>query len=42
MAEKYHLISSCTCPWVQRAVIMMRAKGIGFDVTYIDLRNKPD
>jgi glutathione S-transferase len=27
---------------VQRAVIMMRAKGIGFDVTYIDLRNKPD
>ena len=42
MAEKYHLISSYTCPWVQRAVIMMRAKGIGFDVTYIDLRNKPD
>jgi len=42
MAEKYHLISSYTCPWVQRAVIMMRAKGIKFDVTYIDLRNKPD
>lgn len=42
MAEKYHLISSYTCPWVQRAVIMMRAKGIEFDVTYIDLRNRPD
>ncbi|MGI9384097.1 MAG: glutathione S-transferase family protein [Methyloligellaceae bacterium] len=42
MANKYHLISSVTCPWVQRAVIMMRAKGIDFDVTYIDLRNKPD
>jgi glutathione S-transferase len=27
---------------VQRAVIMMRAKGIDFDVTYINLRDKPD
>ncbi|MHA1164479.1 MAG: glutathione S-transferase family protein [Alphaproteobacteria bacterium] len=42
MASKYHLISSVTCPWVQRAVIMMRAKGIDFDVTYINLRDKPD
>ena len=42
MALKYHLISSVTCPWVQRAVIMMRAKGIDFDVTYINLRDKPD
>lgn len=42
MASKYHLISSVTCPWVQRAVIMMRAKRIDFDVTYINLRDKPD
>ncbi len=42
MAEKYHLISSYTCPWVQRSVITMRAKGIDFDVTYINLRDKPD
>jgi glutathione S-transferase len=27
---------------VQRAVIVLRAKSIPFDVTYIDLRNKPD
>jgi glutathione S-transferase len=42
MASQYHLISSVTCPWVQRAVIMLRAKGIDFDVTYINLRDKPD
>jgi glutathione S-transferase len=39
---KYHLISSATCPWVQRAVIVLRVKKVDFDVTYIDLRNKPD
>jgi glutathione S-transferase len=27
---------------VQRAVIAMRAKGVEFDVTYINLRDKPD
>ena len=27
---------------MQRAVIVLRAKSIPFDVTYIDLRNKPD
>jgi len=42
MANKYHLISSYTCPWVQRSVIAMRAKGVDFDVTYINLRDKPD
>lgn len=42
MSAKYHLISSVTCPWVQRAVIMLRAKGVDFDVTYINLRDKPD
>ena len=42
MTENIHLISSVTCPWVQRAVITMRAKGVSFDVTYINLRDKPD
>ena len=42
MPSKYHLISSVTCPWVQRSVIVMRAKGVEFDVTYIDLRNPPE
>ncbi len=39
---KYHLISSPTCPWVQRAVIVLRTKKVNFDVTYINLREKPD
>lgn len=42
MTTKYHLISSVTCPWVQRAVITLRAKNVDFDVTYINLRDKPD
>ena len=42
MSPKLHLISSVTCPWVQRAVIAMRAKAVAFDVTYINLRDKPD
>ena len=42
MAVKYHLISSYTCPWVQRAVILLRAKDIDFEVTYINLQEKPD
>jgi glutathione S-transferase len=42
MATNYHLVSSVTCPWVQRAVIILRAKGVEFDVTYINLKEKPD
>jgi glutathione S-transferase len=42
MAENYHLIGSHTCPWVQRAVIAMRAKEVPFEVTYVNLRDKPD
>ncbi len=42
MAKNIHLISSVTCPWVQRAVITLRAKNVDFDVTYINLREKPD
>ena len=42
MSKKYHLISSVTCPWVQRSVILLRAKNIDFEVTHINLREKPD
>jgi glutathione S-transferase len=42
MAKTYHLIGSHTCPWVQRAVVAMRAKDVAFEVTYVDLRSKPD
>ncbi len=42
MPENFHLISSVTCPWVQRSVITMRAKGVEFDVTYVNLQDKPD
>ena len=41
-SNSYHLISSVTCPWVQRAVIILSAKKVPFDVTYINLRDKPD
>ncbi len=37
-----HLISFKTCPFVQRAVITLKHKGIEFDVTYIDLADPPD
>ena len=36
------LISFKLCPFVQRAVIIMIEKGVDFDITYIDLKNKPD
>lgn len=36
------LISFKLCPFVQRSVITLREKGIDYDITYIDLRNKPD
>ncbi len=42
MTERIHLISSVTCPWVQRAVITMRAKDVAFDVTYVNLQEPPE
>lgn len=42
MAEKPHLISFKICPFVQRSVITLREKNVEYDVTYIDLANKPD
>ncbi|UCZ57678.1 glutathione S-transferase family protein [Desulfurispirillum indicum] len=40
--QKLELISFKLCPFVQRAVIVLRHKNIDFDVTYIDLQNKPE
>ena len=42
MAAKYMLCSFKTCPWVQRAAIMLRAKKVEYDITYIDRDNRPD
>lgn len=42
MTTKLTLISFPTCPYVQRAVIALKEKGVAFDVVYIDLANKPD
>jgi glutathione S-transferase len=35
------LCSFKTCPWVQRAAIVLRAKGIQYDISYIDRNDRP-
>jgi glutathione S-transferase len=42
MSAKPMLCSFKTCPWVQRAAIVLRAKNIDYDITYIDRNNRPD
>jgi glutathione S-transferase len=42
MANRYLLCSFKTCPWVQRAAIVLRAKEIPYDILYIDRDNRPD
>jgi len=42
MSQKLELISFKLCPFVQRAVIVLKKKGIEFDITYIDLNNPPE
>lgn len=39
--NKPELISFDLCPFVQRSVITLREKGVDFDLTYIDLQDKP-
>ena len=39
---KYLLVSFKTCPWVQRAAIVLREKGIEFELRHIDRDNRPD
>jgi glutathione S-transferase len=39
---KLELISHLLCPFVHRAAIMLREKGVAFDRRNVDLKNKPD
>ena len=38
---KLMLCSFKTCPWVQRAAIVLREKKVDYDITYIDRDNRP-
>src|SRR3970282_14230 len=42
MAARYMLCSFKTCPWVQRAAIVLRAKQVPYDITYIDRDKRPE
>lgn len=42
MSQKLELISFKLCPFVQRAVIVLKHKNIDFDITYIDLNDQPE
>jgi glutathione S-transferase len=42
MTETLKLISHKLCPYVQRAVIALKEKGVPFERIDIDLDNKPD
>jgi len=39
---KYLLVSFKTCPWVQRAAIVLREKQIEFEFRHIEPENRPD
>jgi glutathione S-transferase len=39
---KYLLVSFKTCPWVQRAAIVLREKKVDFEFRHIDPNNRPD
>jgi glutathione S-transferase len=39
---KYLLVSFKTCPWVQRAAIVLREKNIDFEFRHIEPDNRPD
>jgi len=41
MTTKFMLCSFKTCPWVQRAAIVLQAKHVAYDITYIDRDNRP-
>ena len=41
MTTKYMLCSFKTCPWVQRAAIVLQAKHVAYEITYIDRDNRP-
>ncbi len=39
---KYLLVSFKTCPWVQRAAIVLREKRVDFEFRHIERDNRPD
>ena len=39
---KYLLVSFKTCPWVQRAAIVLREKNVSFEFRHIEHDNRPD
>lgn len=39
---RLELVSFKTCPYVQRAAIVLHEKAVPFEITYIDQTNKPD
>src|SRR6267154_6280000 len=39
---RYLLVSFKTCPWVQRAAIVLREKKIEFEFRHIESDNRPD
>ena len=39
---KYLLVSFKTCPWVQRAAIVLREKKVEFEFRHIDPDNRPE
>src|SRR5262249_2980618 len=41
MPSKFMLCSFKTCPWVQRAAIVLQAKKVPYDITYIDRDQRP-
>lgn len=41
-APRLELVSFKTCPFVQRAAIVLHEKAVPFELTYIDQNNKPD
>ena len=42
MASRVMRCSFKTCPWVQRAAIVLQAKQVPYDITYIDRDKRPD
>jgi glutathione S-transferase len=42
MTTRFMLCSFKTCPWVQRAAIVLQAKQVPYDITYIDRDRRPE
>src|SRR4051812_7141384 len=42
MASQFMLCSFKTCPWVQRAAIVLQEKKVPYDINYIDPDHRPD